>query len=99
MNVVHPLSWRSWRFRSVAALVLLVLVMRLVWGWYAHRLLRVEQDAIRRRGEPVVPEDVRFEPLAQSQNAWTVLMNAAAAQAPGVDSPRNGNDDYKDYPP
>ena len=95
----HPLSWRSWRLRLVLALVTLVLVVRVVWGWQVGRMLRAQLDAARARGEPVAVEDVRFEAVPDAENAWAVQVRAMQAHVPGVFSPRSSNDEYREYPP
>src|SRR5258706_10066989 len=93
------LSWRSPWLRSVLALVLVVLAARLIWGWYADCLLQAQLDEIRRRGEPVVVDDVTFERVPDWENAWPVLVKAAQASQSGVWSPRASNDEYRNYPP
>jgi hypothetical protein len=95
----HPLSWRSCWLRSVLALLVLTLSVRLIWGWQAGRMLRAQLDQIRQRGEPVAVEDVRFVSVPDGENAWYVQVRASQALVPGVDSPRNSNDDFRGYPP
>jgi len=95
----HPFSWRSAYFRSITALAVVVLAVRLVWGWHVRRLLDAQFDEIRRRGEPVEVAELKFEDVPQERNAWTLQTRAAQAQATGVDSPKNGNLEYPNYPP
>lgn len=95
----YPLSWRSWRFRLVASLLILVFTVRLIWGSQAERMLQRQLDAARARGEPVKVEDVKFQTLPDSENAWKVQVYAIAALVPGADSPGNSNDDFNNYPP
>src|SRR4051812_13097160 len=96
---VHLLSWRSCWLRGVLTLVLVILAARLVWGWYADRTLRAQLDVIRGRGEPVAAEDMTFASVPDAENAWTLQAQAARAHVAGVDSPRNSNDEFRDYPP
>jgi hypothetical protein len=84
----------------VLTLILLMLALRLAWGWYSYRLLAAQLDEARRRGEPVAAEDIVFESVPDSENAFLVQVRAAQSQAAGVDSPRNSIDEYPhDYPP
>jgi hypothetical protein len=96
---VHLLSWRSRWLRSVLALVLVVLAVRLVWGWYTDRTLRGQLEVIRGRGEPVAVEDMTFASVPDAENAWNLQARAARAHIAGVDSPRNSNDEFRNYPP
>jgi hypothetical protein len=96
---LHPLSWRSRWLRSVLALLMLTLSVRLIWGWQANRTLQAQLDEVRRRGEPVTVEDVTFANVPEGENAWAVQLRAAQAQVAGVDSPRNSNDEFRGYPP
>jgi hypothetical protein len=95
----HLLSWRSWRFRTAFALLLATLILRLLWGAYARHKLQAQLEDLRRQGLPIVPKEVIFEHVPDSQNAWPVLLQAASASQSGVDSPRASNDTYRDSPP
>jgi hypothetical protein len=95
----HPLSWRSRWLRSVIALLMLTLSLRLIWGWQAARTLREQIEQVRRRSEPVTVEDVTYATVPDAENAWDVQLRAAQAQVPGVDSPRNSNDEFRQFPP
>jgi hypothetical protein len=95
----YPLSWRSWRFRLVLALLILIAVVRVVWGWQAARLLRESVDRLHQHGEVAEIADLKFQALPPVENAWIVQLKAAVAIIPGVDSPRSSNDTYRDYPP
>ena len=95
----HPLSWRSRSFRAVVGLALLVLMLRLAWGWQTGRTLRAQRDEIRRRGEPAALEEVRFDKIRDADNAWFVQQQAAAVSMTGPPSPRASNDEYREYPP
>jgi hypothetical protein len=95
----HPLSWRSWSFRSILLLLLATLAVRLLWGRHVHRILTAQLEEIHRRGEPVVIEDFAPAHVPDADNAWHYQLRAAQALAPGVTSPRNGNDEFRNYPP
>lgn len=95
----YPLSWRSWRFRLVAAILLLALLARLVWGWRVGRLLQEQYALARGRGEPATLAEAKFEHIPDSENAWKIQMSAAAAQSETALSPSNISDDWVEYPP
>jgi hypothetical protein len=95
----HPFSWRSRIFRAVVALLLLVLVVRLVWGWQTHRALAARLAELREAGQPVEVGDVVQAKVPNAENAWHYQMLAAAALVPGVDSPASSNLAYPNYPP
>lgn len=78
-------------------LAALVLIVRLVWGWWLTRELNARLDDARRRGHPVSLSDLTFPQVPDSENAWTLQSQAAALIS--VDSPRNSNLEYHDYPP
>jgi hypothetical protein len=94
------LSWRSWRFRVGVGLLLAAVGLRLLWGAYVNHKLHAQLDELRRQGQPTAVQDVTFESVPDSQNAWLVYINAAQAnQQSGVDSPSNSNDEFQNYPP
>lgn len=95
----YPLSWRSWRFRLILAILILLAFVRVVWGWQSAKLLRAEVDRLHQRGEVAEISDLKFSALPPSENAWPLQLKAVAAIVPGVDSPRSSNDTYRDYPP
>jgi hypothetical protein len=92
-----------WRRRSawcVIALPVLMLAMRLAWGWYSARELAGQLEGLRRRGIAVSVADLPDAPsLPDSKNAWAIQMQAASAHVAGVDSPKNSSLTYPDYPP
>jgi hypothetical protein len=49
--------WRGRGMKCALAGLLLVIAVRLAWGWYAERALRAEEAAVRARGEPARVED------------------------------------------
>lgn len=95
----YPLSLRSWRFRLVLAILILISVVRLIWGWHTAKLLQAEINRIHQRGEVAEISDLKFEKLPDAENAWLIQLKAVAAIVPGVNSPRSSNDTYRDYPP
>lgn len=81
-------------------LIALVLIVRLIWGWWVGRQLQAQLDEIRQRGEPVAVTDMVYPLVADSENAWLLQMQAAQVIVKtGVESPRNTNTDYPDYLP
>ncbi len=63
---------------AFAGLIVFLFVLRLWWGWEAHRRLQAEIDRIRASGEPIFPED--FDPpqkIPDDQNAALALIKAA----------------------
>jgi hypothetical protein len=82
-------------------LVLALLGLRTYWAREASRRLRIENDALIARGEPVRPEDLnpQFDPDA-GPNAVPLLKQAIAGHARnGYDSPSETNMEYPDHPP
>lgn len=94
----HPFSWRSRIFRATVGLILLVLAVRLVWGWQSRRELEAKLAELRREGLPVSRADLTNNPRPGVRDA-SVFQPAAAALAPGVDSPANSTLTYGDAPP
>lgn len=77
-----PPRWRGVKriaLGVLAALVLLVL-LRLGWGWEAQRRLDAKIAAIRAAGEPVLPEDFERPPIPSDQNAAVLYKEAIALQ-------------------
>ncbi len=63
---------------AFAGLMVFLFVVRLWWGWEAHRRLQAEIDRIVARGEPIYPED--FDPPEETpddQNAALAFIKAA----------------------
>jgi hypothetical protein len=71
----------------VAALLILVFIVRLVWGWQAGRMLQQQLDAAKARGEPVYVEDVKFQTLPDSEDAWK-LRQKYRRQYPRIHPPK-----------
>jgi hypothetical protein len=88
------------RHLALLGLILLVLIVRLIWGWWTDRALKNQLAAIRARGEPVSLDDFALPPIPDAENAWFILCEAAdVVQRSGVDSPANSNLDFPNYPP
>ncbi|HEV8378279.1 MAG TPA: hypothetical protein VGP99_05480 [Tepidisphaeraceae bacterium] len=87
------------KFKAILALLLLVLVMRLVWGWSVHRELQSRLSAIRARGEPINASEVVHQAVPDEDNAVLVYRKAISALNERVDCPRNSNLEYPDYFP
>jgi hypothetical protein len=90
--------WRTWRFRALAALPVILLVVRLAWGWYAGRALREEMAGVRARGEYAALDEVKLAEVPDKRNAWHYQTLAMQATVPGVDSPASSNLEYPSYP-
>lgn len=92
--------WRRHPFAAATlALLALVLIVRLVWGYAVHRSLEAQIKVIRARGEPVTSADFVIAELPDSANAAVTYRKAFAAINANVDSPRMSNIEYPDYPP
>ncbi|MCH8053192.1 MAG: hypothetical protein IH895_03960, partial [Planctomycetes bacterium] len=83
---------------AFAGLMVFLFVVRLWWGWEAHRRLQAEIDRIVARGEPLFPEDFNpSEEIPDDQNAAILYTKAAKslnltaeqdAFVKGIDRPR-----------
>ncbi len=63
---------------AFAGLLVFLIVVRLLWGWEAHRRLQAEIDRIVARGEPLFPEDFNpSEEIPDDQNAAILYTKAA----------------------
>ena len=71
--------WLKRSFLIVGIVLVLLAGLRIWWGWYAHRCLQAEIDAIHARGEPILPEDFQQPPIPDADNAAWYLRQAAAA--------------------
>lgn len=96
--VARWLRRRPW-VSAFVALVLLVLLIRLVWGWHLAMRLEAELDAIRARWEPGSLNEIALEPLADEDNAWIAFMRAHDALDPSVESPLHSGGEFPGYPP
>lgn len=79
---------RPWR-ASFTALIALVLLTRLLWGWHAGRMWEREKEAIRRTGAPATVVELPVQSLEDEDNAALLIIRANQALVPGIDSPSN----------
>ena len=82
----EPLPVRYWWLKRLlilgGAFLLLLVAVRLCWGWEAHRRFQAEIDKCVAAGEPIYPQDFNpEEPIPDDRNAAKSLMDAAAAIA------------------
>src|SRR6476620_7520757 len=70
---------------SVCALVTLALLLRLVWGWQSGRQVAAAMEDLRRRGQPVAPDEFNEPTLGSDENAWPVYVKAIVGLKPNVD--------------
>ena len=84
------------RFLKLGGLLLVgLLVLRLWWGWEAHRRLQAEIDRIVARGEPIFPED--FDPpeeIPDDQNAALALIKATTLLTTTAEQDKIISDSY-----
>jgi hypothetical protein len=84
---VPPRYWWLKRIGVASGVLLLLLVaMRLYWGYEANHRLQAEIDRIRAAGQPIYPEDFDPPEVPDDDNAALALQRAVAAitDAPGV---------------
>jgi len=79
-----PIPPRYWWLKRIlaasGALLVLLVALRLWWGWIAERRLQAEIDRIVAAGEPIYPEDFDpKEPIPDEENAAKYLLKAEAA--------------------
>jgi hypothetical protein len=87
------------RVVAVGSILLLLIIVRLIWGAYESVQLEREVKRLRERGQPLAAEDFAYVPLADDQNAATFLMDAAKAFNPNATPPRASKNIYPPYPP
>src|SRR4051812_42140640 len=87
----YPYPPRRWWLKrvavSLAVVAVMLLAVRLGWGWEADRRMRRQTDEMAAAGESTGAADLQAVPLADEDNAAVYLKRAAAALVPGVDSP------------
>jgi hypothetical protein len=92
---IRPLWWTkriSLLFISVA---LLVLMTRLVWGWYASRkLAEIDRRMIALGGLSRIAEYNPTAPLPDARNAAVLIRDAYARIDQSVDCPRSSNAEF-----
>ena len=84
---------------GIVGVLLLVLVVRLVWGYYTAAALQAQVKQIRDRGEPLEAADFAFVPLSDSDNAAKFEMDAARAFVSSAIPPRASSNVYPSYIP
>jgi hypothetical protein len=89
---------RRW-MGGVGVVLVLILGVRLIWGWRVVRELDALKAEARGRGEMVEVGDLEDPSVPDDENAWYWQTRAAGAVSWKFDSPRNSNIDYPDYPP
>ncbi len=85
--------------RSIAAIVIALAALWLIWDWIAIHRLKSTIAAIQAHGEPIFPSDFAPKQLDDQQNAATYLKAAAAAISPSAQGPNNSNLSFSAYPP
>jgi hypothetical protein len=89
----RPVPPRYWWLKRVlvaaGALVLLLVALRLAWGWEAQRRLDAKIAEYRAAGQPVTLDDFQRSPVPDEENAAFYLRHAIAElHAPSPDSPQ-----------
>lgn len=80
VSPVPPRYWWLKRILIVSGAFLIVLVgVRLWWGWEANRRLQAEIDRIIAAGEPIYPADFDPPPMRPEENAAKLYLDAEAA--------------------
>src|SRR5438445_4736292 len=87
------------KFPTLVSLIILMSLLRLLWGWSVRSHLHSTVSAIRARGEPIEPSQITHEVVPDTDNAVSLYRQAVRAMAQNVDSPRNSNLSYSDYFP
>ena len=80
----EPLPVRYWWLRRLliggGCLLLVLVAIRLWWGWEAHRRFQAEIDKCLAAGEPILPADFNpKQPIPDDRNAAKSLLDAEAA--------------------
>src|SRR5690349_18898305 len=83
----------------VGGVVLLLVVVRLIWGAYETAQLQREVKRLRDQGQPLAAEDFAYVSLPDNQNAAKFLMDAAKAFNSNAIPPRASNNVYPPCPP
>jgi len=66
---------------AVGIIIVMLIGLRLAWGWYAERQLRAEIDHYRAAGEPIDLTDFDPPPVADKDNGALPLQEAARVLA------------------
>src|SRR6267142_3198896 len=89
--------WARHKVVSLVAVLLLMVLIRLVWGWYVSRQLENALSAIRAAGEPASFAEMKYSPVPDEENAWLLQLKAAQGLV-NTNSPRNSNLNNTDPP-
>jgi hypothetical protein len=87
------------KFKAIAVLLFLMLLLRLVWGWSVHRDVQSQLQAIRARGAPIDATEVRHQAVPDEENAVVLYRKAVGTLKEPIDCPRSSNLEYPDYFP
>ena len=68
--------WLKRLLLTALALLLMLIVLRLIWGQIIHRRLAAEIARIRAAGEPIMPEDFVQKPMPDEDNAAFYIRRA-----------------------
>src|SRR3954468_7664680 len=75
---------------SLAAVLLLMVLIRLAWGWYVSRQLERALAAVGAAGEPASFAEMKYPAVADEENAWLLQLKAGQGLV-NTNSPRNSN--------
>src|SRR5262245_29853206 len=99
--VNHPIIPRYWWLKRICAggamMLLLLCLLRIVWGWDASRRVEGMLATIRSRRQPTRPEDFNSPRVADENNYVYFLEQAIAAMNNKVESPAQSDLDYLPY--
>lgn len=100
----YPWPPRYWWLRRISiwsiVLLLVLAIIRIVWGWDADRRFQSAIDAIRAKGEPILPEDFELPAVQNEQENFVYHFRLATASWPaGIYSPRDSNLEFQGYLP
>jgi hypothetical protein len=92
------------RHKSLAlpCLLLLILLLRLAWGWYVSYQLQKKLAKLHSQSQPTTPADLVYESVPDAENAWKFYLQAAdivSANELAAPSPTNSNLTFPYYPP
>jgi hypothetical protein len=89
--------WGRHKVVSLLAVLVLMVAIRLVWGWYVSRKLEKALMAIRAGGLPASMSEIIYREVPDAQNAWLLQLKAGNGLV-NTNSPRNSNLDDTDPP-
>jgi hypothetical protein len=68
--------WGRWIGFSLLGLIALLITGHAFWGWWEEKKLAEEVEELRRKGEPVLAEELANRPVADADNAVILLREA-----------------------